>query len=315
VTKPILFVGLILLNIDALAPGKHLSGNCSPTLSLIAYLSHGELWLAGADGNPVRNISVPGSFMVSADWAPGGALVVAAVDSRTHETKIVIEGPFGTHQRKLLSIPSGVSASGPIWAPGGKTIAFAMGTSIWTISPDGTHLQLLTTLKGEPNLSGWSPDGRKILYSALIPAAKSQQIFEIDTKLKAQPKNLTPPSFRKSFATFAKWMPDHKRIAFLGRNSQFGVRTRIFVFNPSRPNEKPKPLISNPGDSYDDGAFSFSPDGKRIVFGRSPSELGVPSIWQYELVANEAKPFISQPDPEPHSGVSRPSWSPQFASN
>lgn len=54
------------------------------------------------------------------------------------------------------------------WSPTEELLAFATGRGIYTVRPDGSELRLLQTVGTLPLLLGWTPDGSRIFYAALL---------------------------------------------------------------------------------------------------------------------------------------------------
>lgn len=311
------FLGFVLLHSAVLSSGASRLSVRAPTVSSrgsdrIAYVAHGQIWLADLSGEPIRALSGQDVLASNPDWSRSGKL--AFLETGPNQViRVRTENADGNGLKTIFTTTPQSSASGPIWSTDSKSIAFGYQGAVYVMRSDGRHVEKLAGAMSMPDVSAWSADGRYVLFDAmdLRPGHASAQLFEVPAAGGSKPRNVTPVMFRKkgARALSAKWMPDHKRIAFLGFDPAKGPRTQIYVFDPRKPRVNPKPLMGNPGESYEDDVFSFSPDGKHIVFGRSPSELGVPSIWIAGIDGSNARVLITQPDPEPHSGVDSPAWS------
>lgn len=284
--------------------------------SYIAYTSHAELWLADATGKPERRVDVPGYAFSSPDWSADGKLAFMATSLHGHhEEYLCTADAHGGHFKQVVFLGVNVPYTGPAWSPDGKTLAFGKGRSLCTVRATGARFKQIGGFAGAPVVSGWSPDGRNILFASMTPSTAhtgSYQLFQIPSNGRSKAVNITPHAFRqqKCAAIGPKWMPDHRRIAFVGMSAASGPRSKLFLFDPNRPKIAPKLILPDPSESYDDGQFSFSPDGRSIVLDRTPSELGTTGIWICGIDGSGAKIFIREPDPEPRQGVSAPSWSP-----
>jgi TolB protein len=90
------------------------------------------------------------------------------------QSAVFISRIDGTHVRRLT--PWSLNAGDhPDWSPDGREILFRshadqddVQSNIYTIHPDGTHLDQLTHFRGlrfSPLSYSYSPNGRKILYA------------------------------------------------------------------------------------------------------------------------------------------------------
>jgi Tol biopolymer transport system component len=72
----------------------------------------------------------------------------------------------GTNLTRLTDTPE--AENWPTWAPDGERLAFSRDDEIWSMSADGSEVQLITEAEevsgGEPN---WSPDGAFIAFDCI----------------------------------------------------------------------------------------------------------------------------------------------------
>ena len=114
---------------------------------------------------------------------------------------------------------------------------------------DSGQTALLTNLVEAPDAIAWSPDGKSIAFTQLVPANK--------------PPLATPPPKPEG----AQWAPPVKVIdSVIYRADGAGYLEPGFqhVFIVSAEGGTPRQLTD--GDFNDDGPLSFTPDGKHIVF-------------------------------------------------
>src|SRR5262245_21817348 len=136
------------------------------------------------------------------------------------------------------------SSVGVQWAPDSKHIAFLSDRDgkrqIYLISPAGGEAARLTAEEGDVVSLAWSPDGSSIAYTSSGPEAKPRK----DRKDK--------------YGDFEVVGGDYTM------NHLWQVKVPEEV--PADPKKLPKPTQLTQGDQFTVGAFSWSPDGKRIAF-------------------------------------------------
>lgn len=130
-----------------------------------------------------------------------------------------------------------------------RRIAFMKGitgdTTIWTIRPDGTDLQQLTTQFGQ--FPYWSPDGTRIVYQGPNDALR---VMNFD----GHEQRILRPRARGDHPA---WSPDGTRVAF--RNEELNGIDVIRIDGTGM-----QMLTRAPQDTFPD----WSPDGQELVFSR-----------------------------------------------
>jgi TolB protein len=214
--------------------------------------------------------STPGDVQTPA-WSPDGRKL-AFVSRRDGNSEIYVMNADGSGLRNVTRAPS--NDLDPAWSPDGRAIAFvrqiqkkcapnssdtpcngvwrAIGhyyeTYLYVVHGDGSGLRRLPTQGANPS---WSADGKTIRLGRYLVHADGSGQTELPRKV--------------PFA--GAWSPDGKRIAFAVIDTSPGDRTDdakagLWVVNADGSN--PRQLARYAAGNNP----AWSPDGRRIAFGR-----------------------------------------------
>ena len=104
----------------------------------------------------------------------------------------------------------------PRWSPKGDLIAFIRDGDVWTVRPDGSGLQKITT-DGTVDTLAWNPDGTRLAFSA----ESYLGIVDPDGSNRNRISNIQPGPL--------SWSPDGKTITYA---PGLAVRIRITTLTP-----------------------------------------------------------------------------------
>jgi TolB protein len=99
-----------------------------------------ELWIMRANGKDKRRLRSDINSGQSADWSPGGGLIVYRSGGALN-----IVRANGTLQRRIAK-----RGSDPVWSPNGRWIAYRTGPRIELVSRDGSTTRLVTRFWERP---------------------------------------------------------------------------------------------------------------------------------------------------------------------
>lgn len=167
--------------------------------------------------------------------------------------------------------------------------------SIWAANPDGTHQRRLTHVPSF--FSDWSPDGRRIAFDFVDDSGVHIATMDPDGR------HVRQLTFGEGIQEVPKWSPDGRWITFNASPDlpdAPGFHTDIWIM---RADGSHKRQLTRGGFDVEP---VFSPDGRRIAFGRITNDAeGEVAIYVVGVDGRHLREVVP-----PTVGLEHPDWSP-----
>ncbi len=162
----------------------------------------------------------------------------------------------------------------PRWSPDGKHILFESNRSgdnqLWMIDPAGGEARQLTKISSEASNGVWSPDGKHIAFvSAVYPEYSDKPFKESDALNKKRKEEIEKSPVKAKVHTklfYRHWdsYVEDKRQHLFVMSAKGGEPQDV---TPGDRDAFPTSSTFSTGDN-----FTFSPDGKHLVFTAVPAK-------------------------------------------
>ena len=221
--------------------------------------------------------------------APG--LFVADADGRN------------SRRLELKGLDQPFSLSEPALSPDGRRLAFTelLGTAtstskIWTVNPDGTALEQLTTYDSFNHHPRWSADGRQIFFISDRGGHRDLWLMELDDLGRAQPP-ARPVTVGISIGSFDV-SADGRQLSY----SKVSERSNIWSLTIDDQPRHIADALALTAENHFVEFIDISQDGLWITF--DSNRLGNVDIWRLRLLDGELRQLTRDPAHD---------WRPRFS--
>ena len=189
----------------------------------IGNVIHDDIWVMNADGSNghwVRPEASPWNLW-NPSWSPDGSHLVLTMSIQGFvylATMTVADGQVTL----IHPVGGGIMGLQPKYDPTGQKIVYInnYNKSVDQVNADGSNHKVLVTSTTLPNGPTFSPDGKKIAYSRMIPGTFNEEIFVRNLVTNAT----TRLTYSGSHDLEPSWSPDGTKIAFASeRSGQYQV--------------------------------------------------------------------------------------------
>jgi dipeptidyl aminopeptidase/acylaminoacyl peptidase len=225
-----------------------------------------RIWIADTNGNTVRELT-QGDSDSSAKWSPDGRSI-AFVRTKDSQSNLWLLPLAGGESRQMTNISTGVSD--PIWAPNGKSIAFASDVYPECGADDACNKRV-NERWSKGKLQAHLANG--LLYRHWTAWRDGQATHLLLANASdGTVRDLTPgafdyPTFQLGGPTQYDFSPDSNEIVVVSNHDahpESSTNNDLFLISLAAPNAQPRDVTaSNPAF---DGSPKYSPDGRYIAY-------------------------------------------------
>jgi len=229
-----------------------------------------DIYRVDADGRRSVRLTRSPRFDAPSAVSPDGRRILFE-SNRSPKGDVWVMNGDGTGQRNLTRSPAFECCGS--WSPDGRRIAFVSdrdgNDEIYVMNQDGGAQHVVAASPSSQEIpAAWSPDGSSIAFAT--DRDGNWEIYAMDAD-GGDPRNLTRNALSDGRDGGFAWSPDGRRIVFAtnrdrSRNGAGKVQDELWVMNADGSGQQR--LTRSPEAEQ---VITWSPDGRKIVFGRFPS--------------------------------------------
>ena len=180
-----------------------------------------RIYVMHPDGKDKMAVSPEAHRAAQPAWSPDGHRIAYVHHPRCSDCDgeiFVVDGHSSGTAERLTG--NDVHDVNPVWSPDAGRITFSReredGADLFTMAPDGSDVQQLTSLEGFAFLPQWSPDGSEIAFTLLVDPENFHTRLGVVDVATGETRLLTGV---ETGGIMPDWSPEGSRIAFVGFHS------------------------------------------------------------------------------------------------
>jgi Tol biopolymer transport system component len=221
---------------------------------------HIQLFTIRPDGRGTRQVThLTDSSALGPEWSPDGRRLVFARDYAfgTPKEHLDIETIDADGRRPHPFGLEGLNGW-PTWSPDGTKVLWVRAPGLALANPDGSGMQLVR-VPGDNSSPSFSPDGKRVVLRRDVGGGVGIYVVNVNGT------GLRRVAFSKQgMADKIDWSPDGSHIVF--SMPEFGGLQSSNVYTIRPDGTELLQLTHDTGGKIDNGADSWSPDGRKIAF-------------------------------------------------
>jgi TolB protein len=139
-----------------------------------------EIMTMNADGTALTRLTSDGAADLDPDWSPDGKRIVFASNRSNPGSDVIDLFVMNSDGTNITQLTFGGLNRSPVWAPGGKQIAFLGDGAIYVMNADGTQQTLIKSGVDGEALPFWSDDGKMIAFNKIVDGNRDVYVMNAD---------------------------------------------------------------------------------------------------------------------------------------